>query len=207
VLLVYSSSSSCLAPLSAPRSLDLDPNQPEVRRHRGALSGAKQELEDRVTKSTKDLLATPVSPDEMSWGAAYVTDRTAIQLYENGQSTRFQEMAIRLQNTKLKDGVRIQRIAYSPSREIVEILSAERIRPTGEIIKATSTSDDGERGKVAGMYVDRRFKTIAFDDIEQGDIVHIRYRTDSVGSNMFAASSATWMICKAPCRSATCSTR
>ncbi|MCK6546117.1 DUF3857 domain-containing protein [Myxococcota bacterium] len=169
------------------KSLELDPNQPETRRRRAALSGATQELEDEYGIDAKALAKAPVSDVEESWGAIYLSDRTAIRLYENGQTSRFQQMVIRLRNANLKDALRVQRVPYSPSREVVEILGAERIRPTGETIKATHVGDDGPSGKVGGMYVDRRFKTIVFDDLAAGDLVHIRYRVDSVGSNMFGS--------------------
>lgn len=167
------------------RSLELDPHQPEVRRHRGALLGAKQELEDELSIDALALARQPISDEERSWGAIFLADRTGIRLYENGQSSRFQQFVLRLFNPSFKDSVRVQRIPFSPSREVVEILSAERIRPSGETVKATSISEDGPRGKVGGMYVDRRFKTIVFDDVAEGDLIHVRYRLDSVGSNLF----------------------
>ena len=167
------------------RALELDAQQPEVRRHRRALSGEKDELEDEYSIDARALAATPVSDEEKKWGAIYLADRKAVRLFGNGKSTKFVQYVIRLTNPRLEDAVRAQRIIYSPSREIVEVLSAERIRPTGEIEKASNIRDDGQRGKVSGMYIDQRFKTIVFDDLEEGDLVHVRYRIDSAGENIF----------------------
>ncbi len=183
LLLLGGEKSGALAQLD--RSLELDPHQPEVRHHRRALSGEKKELEDEFSVDASSLIAAPISEEEQKFGAIFLADRSAIRLYENGKSTHFHQWVLRLQNPRLEDALRAHRIDYSPTREIVEVLSAERIRPTGEIIQASSISDEGPNGKVSGMYVDQRFKTILFDDLEAGDVINIRYRVDSVGDNIF----------------------
>jgi cellulose synthase operon protein C len=167
------------------RSLDLDPHQPEVRRHRRALSGEKLELQDEFSIDAGPYLSAPVSEDEQKWGAIFLAERGAIRLYENGKSTRFRQWVLRLHNPRLKDALRAHRIDYSPTREIVEVISAERLRPSGEVIQASGIQDDGPTGKVGGMYIDQRFKTVLFDDLEAGDVINIRYRVDSVGDNIF----------------------
>jgi tetratricopeptide (TPR) repeat protein len=167
------------------RSLELDPQQTEVRRHRGKIAGTRLELEDEYTVDAKGLMKTAITAEENTWGAIYLADRTAIRLYENGQTSRFLQSVIRLRNANMKDALRYHQVPYAPGREFVEILSAERIRPSGEIIKASNISDNGPQGKVSGMYVDRRFKTITFDDMAAGDVVNVRYRIDSLGQNIF----------------------
>jgi tetratricopeptide (TPR) repeat protein/transglutaminase-like putative cysteine protease len=183
LLLFAGRQSEALASLD--RSLELDPQQPDVRKHRRALSGEKRELEDELSVDAIALSAEAPSDDEREWGAAYLADRSAIRLYENGKSTRFRQWVVRIQNAQLEEALRAHRIDYSPSREVVEILTAERIRSSGEVIQASQVSDEGEDGKVGGMYLDQRYKLIVFDDLEAGDVVHIRYRVESVGDNIF----------------------
>lgn len=166
-------------------ALARDPQQPDVRRHRRALSGQRDELEDEFTADAKKLLTAPVSEEEKQWGAAYLLDRKAVRLFENGKSTKFAQYVIRLTNPRLEDALRAQQIPYSPSREVVEVLSAERLRPSGEIEKAATIRDTGPSGKVSGMYIDQRSKTIVFNDLSAGDLVHVRYRIDSIGENIF----------------------
>lgn len=170
---------------SLEHALALDAQQPGVRKHLRALSGKREELEDEMTVDAVALAREPVTPEEKRWGAMYLLDRKAVRLFDNGKSTRFEQYVVRLTNPRLEDAVRAQRIPYSPSREVVEILSAERIRPSGEVQKASSIRDNGPRGKVSGMYVDQRFKLIVFDDLDAGDLVHIRFRVDSAGDNIF----------------------
>lgn len=167
------------------RALALDPFQPELRRHQGALAGQKGELEDLYSVDAAELAKSPVSPEEKENGAIYLADRTVIRLYENGQSSRFQQTVLRLRNVSLKDALRVHRLPYSPSREYLEVIAAERVRPNGEVIKASSVNDSGDSGKVGGMYIDQRVKSIVFDDLAEGDVVNIRYRTESIGPNMF----------------------
>lgn len=170
---------------SLDRALILDPQQPVLRRHRRALTQDRHELEDAYAADAVALVKEPVTDDERSWGAAYLTDRRAVRLFDNGKSTRFGQFVIRLSKAQLEDGLRIQRIPYAPSREAVEILDAERIRPSGQRIKASRIEDRGPPGKVSGMYIDQRAKVIVFDDIEIGDVIHVAYRIDSIGPNIF----------------------
>jgi len=169
------------------RSVELDPKRAEVRRHRAFIAGEKSELEDAYTIDARALLETPVSTEEEKWGAIYLADRTAVRLYDSGQSTRFKQFVLRVHNDKLGDALRVHRVSFSPSRERVEVLTAERIRPNREVVKARRISEQGPRGKVSGMYVDARYKSIQFDRVESGDLIHIRYRVDSVGQNFFGA--------------------
>lgn len=167
------------------QSLILDPQRPEVRRHKDALAGASSQLEDTYSIEPSSVQHRPVEPGETKAGAASLADRTAVRLYDNGQATRFRQTIVRLTDVKMRDALRADRVYYSPTREVVEILSAERIRPSGVVEKAARIGDSGPSGKVSGMYVDVRFKTIQFQDLEPGDLVHLRYRVDSIGSNIF----------------------
>ncbi|MCA9555388.1 MAG: DUF3857 domain-containing protein, partial [Myxococcales bacterium] len=168
-------------------ALALDPHRPEVRRRRRALARASGpgELEDRYSVDPAKVAARPVSAAERHFGAAYLEDRKVVQLFENQKSARFQQFLLRIQNPELASALRAHQIPYAPSRESVEILDAARIRPSGEIIPASNIQDDGPRGKVYGMYVDQRMKIIVFDDLAEGDVIHIRYRVDSIGDNIF----------------------
>jgi cellulose synthase operon protein C len=167
------------------RTLEIDPHQRDARRHRAAISGESAELEDQHTANAESLIHRPVSKLEEGWGATYLLDRTVVRLYDNGKSSRFVQTVLRLQKAELRDLVRADQIRYSPSREVVEVLSAERIRPSGEVIKASRINDQGPGGKVGGMYLDQRWKNVEFDDLEPGDLIHLRYRLDSIGQNMF----------------------
>lgn len=167
------------------RALLLDPHRSEVRRHRGALLGVKTELEDEMSVDAAALLQAPVTDEERAWGAIYLADRTAVRLYDNGQSTRFRQTVLRVRNAELRDQLRVEHVRYSPGREVVEILTAERIKPNGEVVKPVQIADGGPEGKIAGMYVDAAWKTIAFDDLDEGDLVHLRYRIDTFGENIF----------------------
>jgi transglutaminase-like putative cysteine protease len=171
--------------LALDQALALDPHQPEVRRRRRTLSGQQGELEDRYSVDATAAAATPVSDAERRFGAAYLEDRKVVQLFENQKSARFQQFILRIQNPELAPALRAHQIPYTPSREVVEILDAVRIRPNREVIPAAEIRDEGPRGKVFGMYVDQRAKTIVFDDLAAGDVVHVRYRVDSVGDNIF----------------------
>lgn len=167
------------------RVAQLSPEDREARRHRASLMGERGELEDEYSVDPLSYLGQAPSAAERAWGASVLFERTAVRLYENGTSSRFVQRVARLGKASLGDQLRREQIPFSPSRENVEILSAEQIHPDGEILKASRISEDGPRGKVGGQYVDARSKLIEFDDLRPGDLVNLRYRVDSVGPNIF----------------------
>ena len=167
------------------RSLGLHPHQPNLRRHRRRLAGGGRDLAEVYGTDAIKAAGVPASDAERKFGAAFLTDRTAIELTASGRSTKYRQQLIRLAHPGMKDALRAHRVFYSPSRENVEILSAEQIKPTGQIVKAAAIRDDGPRGKVGGMYVDQRYKVIVFGELAPGDTLHIAYRIDSRGENIF----------------------
>lgn len=164
----------------------LDNHDPGLRQHQRVLSGGSAELEDEYALQPAEVAKRARSPEEERFGAAFLSDRKVIRLFEDGRTVRFQQSILRLSNPQLEDALRGHRIDYSPSRESVQILAAERIRPNGQVSTASQIRDEGPRGKVSGMYVDQRYKLIIFDRLEAGDLVHLQYRVDALGSNIFA---------------------
>ena len=167
------------------RSLILDPYQPTLRRHRRRLTGGGRDLASVHGVDAIALSKSPASTEEREYGAIFLTDRTAVELSASGRSTKYHQEVIRLVDPRVKRALQVHRVFYSPGREDVEILSAEQIKPNGAIVKPTTIRDDGPRGKVSGMYVDQRYKVIVFGDLEPGDTIHIAYRIDSRGENIF----------------------
>ena len=167
------------------RSLSLDPHQPNLRRLRRRLAGDGFDLEEAYGTDALEAAKTPIAEAERKAGAIYLTDRTAIELTASGRSTKYHQELIRLRNPRLKDALRAHRVYYSPSREEVEILSAEQIKADGQVLKPVAIREGGPRGKVGGMYVDQRYKMIVFGELTPGDTLHISYRIDSRGENIF----------------------
>ncbi|MEE2902111.1 MAG: DUF3857 domain-containing protein [Myxococcota bacterium] len=166
-------------------SLAIDPNQANVRRQLNQIVGQKNELEELVDEDADKITASPISSEEKKDGLIYLLDKQAIQLYETGQFTRVHQFIIRLHDKNLSEALNNQRIYFTPGRERVEILAAEKRTREGNIIRAERITESRPRGKVAGTYVDQRWKLIQFKNINPGDSVHIRYRVDSIGPNMF----------------------
>ena len=167
------------------RALVLDPHQPDLRRHRRRLAGGGRDLAQTYGADALRLAKAPVTKAERDFGAIFLTDRTAIELAASGRSTKYRQWLIRIHDARVKDALRGHRVYYSPSREDIEILAAEQIRKNGQVIKASSIRDDGPRGKVSGMYIDQRYRVIVFNELEPGDTLHIAYRIDSRGENIF----------------------
>ncbi|MEM7676150.1 MAG: DUF3857 domain-containing protein, partial [Myxococcota bacterium] len=167
------------------RSLSIDPHQPELLRHRRRLAGDGRDLAQDYGTDARRLAQMPVTDDERRFGAIVLTERTAVELSASGRSTKYHQQVIRLSDSRVKDALRAHRIYYSPSREDVEILTAEQIRRDGQIVRAAAIEDDGPRGKQNGMYIDQRYKVVVFGELRPGDTIHLAYRIDSRGENIF----------------------
>lgn len=163
---------------------DRAPHNPDYRRRLHQLRPAADGSPGQGSVDAVALSKTPVTAQEKRYGATYLADIKTIRRLSNGKSTRTQQFVVRLHNSQLEEALKAQRIYYSPSRETVRILAAQRIRANGEIVPASQILDEGPSGKVSGMYVDQRFKLVLFDDLEAGDAVHIRYRVDAIGADI-----------------------
>ncbi len=166
------------------RAQTLAPHDPDYRRHLRRLAPDSHDVQAKGFVDAVAVTKAPVSVPEQRHGAIYLTDRKIIRRLSNGKSTRIQQYIQRLHNPRLEEALKTQRIYYSPSRETVEILAAERIRPNGEVTPASQILDEGPSGKVSGMYVDQRYTVILFDNLEAGDAVHIKYRVDAIGPDV-----------------------
>ena len=167
------------------RSLTLDPFQPNLRRQRRRLTGDDRDLADIYGVDARAASQRPATKAETEFGAAFLTDRTAVELSASGRSTKYHQQIIRVADARMKDALRAHRIFYSPSREIVEIIAADQIKTSGQVLKPTTIRDEGPQGKISGMYIDQRYKVMVFGDVEPGDTIHIAYRIDSRGNNIF----------------------
>ena len=167
------------------RSLSLDPYQPGLRRHRRRLVGGGRDIGSIYGLDAIAAAKAPVTDLERQYGAIFLTDRTGVELSASGRSTKYRQQVIRIADARVTDALRAHRVFYSPSREAVEILAAEQIRTNGQVLKPTAIRDDGPKGKVSGMYIDQRYKVIVFGDLAPGDTLHIAYRIDTRGENIF----------------------
>ena len=170
------------------QALLIRPQQPELQRRLENL-GAKDATEAVALLPDLDidaLRAMPTPETAKPFGVYVLARQLAVQVYPNGLYRTVEEQAIRLVDANFADRLRRHFASYAPDREEVTVLVAERISADGRASPPRSIADRGPRGRSQGAYSDRRAKVIDFAQLEVGDIIHIKTRTDAVGeSNLF----------------------
>jgi len=181
------------------RSLALKPQQPELKRSLDSIAAASDPL-DAYRLDVAALRSLP-TPDAARPFGVYVLGHTiATRLYENGLYSTVDDFAVRLLDRNFADTIRERSVAFVPGRERLTVLVAERIDSDGHSIPPSNVSERGNRGRSGGVYSDRDARVVAFDQLEVGDVVHIRTRLDAIGqTNLFGdffgqieLSQTTW---------------
>jgi len=148
------------------------------------LSGADR-FEDRYVLDVDALRKLPPPPGAKEAGGYVMGHVAAHRLYENGLTTQVVDQAYALLDRSKAPLVRTLTASYVPGRESLDILRAERITASGDVIEGDVQEADPS-GRQMGVYTDRRRVTVTFGVVGPGDIVRLRYRIDAAGErNMF----------------------
>ncbi len=168
------------------RAIELKPQNHKLRRYLRRLRPGEDSLEDRYAEPIERVLqdgSPPGAAEQGAWNALFVS---AVRVHENGLSSRFHQLAVRVDSRSQLESWRSIPVSYIPGQELVEVLLAERIDAKGERHKPTRVRTAGPFGKSQGMYMNNKVRRIEFSDVRPGETLHVRYRVDEVGSrNMF----------------------
>jgi tetratricopeptide (TPR) repeat protein len=167
------------------RSLELAPQQAEIRRIVAWLDPTDEALRDIVDRYGRDILdvvAGPPSSPDAGAGAWYLFDQSIVEVHRNGLATRLRQYAIRLEDTVQHDAVRYHWVSYSPADERVRLVSAEVVHPDGTRTEPTRAWTEQPFGKVDGVYSDHETRVWAFDQLAPGDVVHVAYVVEQIGA-------------------------
>lgn len=166
------------------RVLDLRPQEGAVRRRLEMLSSAER-FEARHVLNLKALSSEAPPPGADEAGAYAMGHLVAHRLHGNGLTTSVVDQTYRLLSRTKASLLQSLVAGYVPSRETLDVLVAERIRPDGSVVPA-SVDEQDPSGRQMGVYTDTRRVTVDFGVPEPGDIIRFRYRVDAVGErNLF----------------------
>jgi transglutaminase-like putative cysteine protease len=163
--------------------LEVKPQEAGLRRHVEALTG-EGAFEDRHQLDVAALLAEPPPPGAAEAGGYVLGHRVAYRLFDNGLTSHVVDIAYRLLDRGKAPLLRELGAAYTPSRETLEVVRAERSTISGQVFSADVREQ--EAGQQVGVYTDVRRVVVEFPALEAGDVVRFTYRVDSVGErNLF----------------------
>ena len=168
------------------RSLELRPNNRDLRRYLEHLRPEQGSLADRWAVDVDEVLREGPPPGGVEVGAWTALRAEAIRVHDNGLTSKFVQDVLRVESRTQLDGLSAYPVWYVPGREVVEVLLAERITSDGERHKPTRVTTQGPFGKSQGMYLSNKVRRVEFSDLAPGDAIHVRYRVDEVGRrNLF----------------------
>jgi len=183
-------------------SLELRPQNPNLRRYREALAAARKAKRDG--RSVDDLVSEYAADGEAlarevflghgpsdDASAEIILDRTVVRVHGNGLAERFVQHLVHVRSEHAARENQETWVRFEPGRQEVEIRKARILRRAAnqdiEISEATGRDERELSEPWYGLYYDTRADIVAFENLRAGDVVEVQYTVADVGySNEFA---------------------
>jgi tetratricopeptide (TPR) repeat protein len=182
VALLRGDRSSALAALQAAQQLT--PDDGDLQRAIRALRDDDDALVRRLPTFDDTLLEAARRPpprDALIPGAFVHHKVIATRFHDNGNLARVEDLVVVIVDARRAAERRAFSFGYSGGREQLEVLAAERIGADGRRESPEQVLDRGQEGKENGAYSDARSKTVQFANVDDGDILHVRIRRETIG--------------------------
>lgn len=109
-----------------------------------------------------------------------------VRVHDNGLATTWVQEAVMVHTRDGADQARSLAVGYAPDSEVVEMLGAALVGPTGETRSIFSESDYGPDPGPAAMYFDAHTRVFTFPGLQEGDVLIYEYTiADTSFSNIF----------------------
>ena len=108
--------------------------------------------------------------------AVYLADVTAVRVQQNGLSSRFQQLAVKVLTDRGVEAFRQWPIQYSPDRQEVRVLKARITKSDGSIVDSYGDQDRHINEPWTGMYYDARARVLSFPALAPGDVLEVQWR-------------------------------
>lgn len=170
-------------------ALAIVPQDAEVRRTLRALEGDTDDLVARYgiePRVPKDAPTDALTEQARSVGVHLEDSVVAARFFDNGLGRTLTDKLFVVHDAQKGAGLQVLSFPYSPGREELDVLIAERITRDGVREPAARIVDQGPGGKENGAYSDVATKNIVFGQLADGDRIHVRTRKQLVGEqNLF----------------------
>ncbi len=114
-------------------------------------------------------------------------DLTVNTVFENGLGSSFRQVAIQVHDEEGARQMRTYSMQFDPGAQRLDLRSAKVFRASGQVLEATQTFTRQLGEPWYRIYYDTRALVVVFPDLEPGDTVELRWRTDDVAHrNLFA---------------------
>ncbi len=163
------------------RALALRPQNPALREALRSLMGEDATAGLQYALDVKALVkeADAFAADD----SVYLADTTYVRVQPSGQASRFQQLAVKVFNTRGVDAFRTLPISYSPNRQEVRVLKARITKPDGAVVDSYGESERNLSEPWTAMYYDARAKMLSFPALGAGDVLEVQYRLDDTATD------------------------
>ncbi len=162
-------------------ALRLKPQNAALRDALRALEGHEQAFGDEYARDARALAArvTPAPGED----AVILQDLTAVRVFGNGLSSRFEQLVIHVFTDRGVESYRTHYISYAPDRQEVKVVRARVIKKDGSIIESHGESERSLSEPWAGIHYDARARVITLPALAAGDTLELVQRIDDVASD------------------------
>jgi hypothetical protein len=109
-----------------------------------------------------------------------------VRVLDSGLSSRLRQRVIRVDGESATEQLETLRFAFTPGEDRLQILQAEVIHAGGQRSRPRGVVTERPGGKQSGVYTLTAFKAVQFNNLHDGDIVHVQVRHDEIGErNLF----------------------
>ncbi|MBL8950679.1 MAG: DUF3857 domain-containing protein [Myxococcaceae bacterium] len=157
-------------------SLKLRPQNPALKEVLRALQG--QQAAPGLSHAIAVAPLLKELPAKLQEDAYIVADVTAIRVQTSGLSSRFHQLAVKIQNDRGVEAFRQWPITYSPDRQEVRVLKARITKPDGSVVDSYGDNDHHMNEPWTGMYYDARARVLSFPALSVGDVLEMQWRVE-----------------------------
>jgi len=163
------------ARLALEEAVAREPQNAHYRAYLDELSVRRDRFYTPYTISAEEIDA--LMPDEAPQDLDYTTlvDQRVVHVFSNGLASTYTQQAFHVHTRSGADMLRVTNLAYSPDAESVEVIRASVTKPDGSRRELFDTRDFGPPSGPAAMYFDVRTRSIAFQNVEPGDVLQLEY--------------------------------
>jgi len=170
------------------RALELRPQHRALADYRRHLV-AERDMDERWAVPLDEVLAAAPSAPARE-GARVLLERHAVEVFDSGLASHYRQVVVRLDDERARDRLQQMVFGFTPGEDRMEVLAAEVYRPDGSPdgsrLRPRAIFDHRPEGKQMGVYSLRAMKVVAFEELREGDVVHVRIRRDEIGArNLF----------------------
>jgi cellulose synthase operon protein C len=160
------------------RALVLRPQNPALKEVLRSLKGEDVPWGSQYALEVKALARSPEAQALSREDVVSLVDLTYVRVQPTGLSSRFQQIAVKVNTPRGVESFRNYPISYSPNRQEVRVLRSRITKPDGAVVESFGDTERNLNEPWSGMYYDARARVLSFPALGVGDVLELQFRLD-----------------------------